>query len=78
MIYLIGVFFSLICVCGWLVWYLKTNDEVTLMVFITGVAIIICSWLGVVIVLFIAFMNGLTWLGENGDSIIVWKKSKKK
>lgn len=50
MIYLIGVFFSLICVCGWLVWYLKTNDEVTLMVFITGVAII--SWLGVVIVLF--------------------------
>lgn len=26
----------------------------------------------------LAFMNGLTWLGENGDSIIIWKKSKKK
>lgn len=51
MIYLIGVFFALIC---------------------------ICSWLGVAIVLFIALMNGLTWLGENGDSIIIWKKSKKK
>lgn len=46
MIYLIGVIFAILCTCGWLIWYLKTNDEITLNVFIMGIGIIICSWLG--------------------------------
>lgn len=30
------------------------------------------------IVLCVALINGLFWLGEKGDSIIVWKKPKEK
>lgn len=78
MIYLIGVIFAILCTCGWLIWYLKTNDEITLNVFIMGIGIIICSWLGVAIILCVALINGLIWLGEKGDSIIVWKKPKEK
>lgn len=78
MIYLIGVIFAIICVCGWLIWYLKYNTCITLTMIIIGVIGIACSWISVAAVLFVVIVNSIFWLGEKGDSIIIWKKPKKK
>ena len=78
MIYLIGVIFAILCVCGWFIQYLRCNTYITLTMLIMGIIGIICSWLTVIIVLFVLIVNGIFWLGEKSDGIIIWEKSKKK
>lgn len=76
MIYLFGMLLAILCVCGWLVLYLKNHDEITVSVVVTGVVAIIGSWISVVIFLITSILYGLVWLGENGDDVVIWRKPK--
>lgn len=78
MIYLFGMLLAILCVCGWLIWYLKEHDEITLTVVIIGIGAIIFSWISVMMFLIIFIVYGLMWLGENGDDIVIWRKPKEK
>lgn len=59
MIYLFGMLLAILCVCGWLIWYLKEHDEITLNVVIIGIGAIIFSWISVMMFLIISIVYGL-------------------
>lgn len=75
-VYLVGMLVSVIFLAIFGYNYVKDSGEITLTNIIFGIFMIIISWAGAIILFVGVFVIIINWLYDEGNNIIIWRKSK--
>lgn len=78
MIYLLGVVASAILLFIYTIWYLRSSSKITLTNIVFGIFILLISWVGAAVLFVTLASFVIDWLYDEGDNIIIWRKSEKK
>lgn len=77
-VYLVGMLVSVVFLAIFGYNYVKDSGEITLTNIIFGIFMIIISWAGAIILFVGVYAIIIDWLYDEGNNIIIWRKSKKK